>query len=231
MDEIAATDDFHPRARAFSGPGAAPQASPIVSVVHDDISLREELEALISNEGWRVEACASAQEFLSRPRSPAPNCLILDIALPDLSGLDLQKRVTADRLDTAVLFVTRYGDVQTTVQAMKAGAVGFFTKPFAEDALLSAIREALQQSRAALRQEARLQALRACHASLSRREREVMTLVVSGLLNKQVGHLLGISEITVKAHRGRVMKKMKAKSFADLVNMNLMLDPAIGGRW
>jgi len=231
MDEITTTDAIDPRRQASSGVGPMPQASPVVFVVHDDVSLREELETLIGNDGWRVETYASAQEYLSRPRVLAPSCLILDVALPDLNGLDLQKRVAVDRADTAIIFVTRYGDVRTTVQAMKAGAVEFLTKPFAEDALLSAIRQAIQRSRSALRQEAELRGLRACHASLSRREREVMTLVVSGLLNKQVGHLLGISEITVKAHRGRVMQKMKAKSFADLVNMNLRLDPASNGRW
>jgi len=231
MDESRTTDSIDPDPRAFSGVGAAPQASPVVFLVHDDISLREELEALIGNDGWRVETYGLAQEFLSRPRVLAPNCLILDVALPDLDGLELQKRVAVDRFDTAIVFVTRHGDVQTTVQAMKAGAVDFLTKPFAEDALLGAIRQAIQGSRSALRREAELRGLRASHASLSRREREVMTLVVSGLLNKQVGHLLGISEITVKAHRGRVMQKMKAKSFADLVNMNLRLDLATDGRW
>jgi FixJ family two-component response regulator len=156
---------------------------------------------------------------------------IFRVSSPVEPELEQRKRIAADRLDIAIIFVTRYGDAQTTVQAMKAGAVEFLTKPFDEDALLSAIRQAIQRSRSALSQQAELQGLRACHASLSRPEREVMTLVVSGLLNKQVGHLLGISEVTVKAHRGRVMQKMQAKSFAGLVNMNVRLDPAIGGRW
>jgi FixJ family two-component response regulator len=228
MNEIT-TSDTEYRRQVFSGIASAPHASPIVFVVYDDVSLREELEALIGNDEWRVETYASAQGFLSRPPVVAPSCMILDVVLPDLDGLALQKRIAIDRLHIAIIFVTRHGDVRTTVQAMKAGAVEFLTQPFAEDALLSAIRQAIQRSRFALSQEAELQALRACHASLSRREREVMTLVVSGLLNKQAAHLLGISEITVKAHRGRVMQKMKAKSFADLVNMNMRLDPAIGG--
>jgi FixJ family two-component response regulator len=230
MDEITTSETDY-RRQVFSGVAATPHAPPIVFVVYDDVSLREELEALIGNDGWRVETYTSAQGFLSRPRVVVPSCMILDVALPDLDGLALQKRIAVDRLHIAIIFVTRHGDVRTTVQAMKAGAVEFLTQPFPEDALLSAIRQAIQHSRFALAQEAELQALRACHASLSRREREVMTLVVSGLLNKQVGHLLGISEITVKAHRGRVMQKMKAKSFADLVNMNMRLDPANGGRW
>jgi FixJ family two-component response regulator len=144
---------------------------------------------------------------------------VLDVGLPDLNGLDLQKRVAVDRADMPIIFITGYGDVPMTVQAMKAGAVEFLTKPFADDVLLSAIRHAIERSHIALRHEAEIRALRDCHASLSRREREVMALVVSGLLNKQVGCELGISEITVKAHRGRVMRKMKAGSLADLVNM------------
>jgi FixJ family two-component response regulator len=230
MDKITTSETDY-RRQVFSGVAATPHALPIVFVVYDDVSLREELEALIGNDGWRVETYTSAQGFLARPRVVVPSCMILDVALPDLDGLALQKRIAVDRLHIAIIFVTRHGDVRTTVQAMKAGAVEFLTQPFPEDALLRAIRQAIQHSRFALAQEAELQALRACHASLSRREREVMTLVVSGLPNKQVGHLLGISEITVKAHRGRVMQKMKAKSFADLVNMNMRLDPANGGRW
>ena len=225
MDEITTAEDIDHRRRAIFGDEVVPQALPIVFVVHDDASLRESLEALIFNEGWQVETFASAQEFLSRPRVLAPSCLVLDVALPDLNGLELQRRIVVDRLDMAIIFITRYCDVRTTVQAMKAGAVEFLTKPFADDVVLSAIRQAIERSRCALGREAELQALRACHASLSRREREVMALVVSGLLNKQVGHELGISEITVKAHRGRVMQKMKAKSFADLINMNARTSP------
>jgi FixJ family two-component response regulator len=194
-------------------------ATPIVFVVDDDVSVRESLESLIRFAGWEPETFASAQEFLARPRVLVPSCLILDVALPDLGGLDLQKRIAADRIDMPIIFITGYGDVPMTVQAMKAGAVEFLTKPFGDDVLLSAIRNAIERSQTALRHEAEIRALRDCYASLSRREREVMALVVSGLLNKQVGGELDISEITVKAHRGRVMRKMKAGSLADLVNM------------
>ncbi len=216
----------HIGALASKPTGPMSQVTPIVFVVDDDVSVRESLELLIRTEGWQVETYQSALEFLSSPRVVAPSCLILDVALPDLNGLDLQKRVAADRLGIPIIFITGYGDVPTTVQAMKAGAVEFLTKPFADDALLSAIQQAIERSRSALGHEAELQALRECYASLSRREREVMELVVSGLLNKQAAHELGISEITVKAHRGRVMQKMKAKSFADLVNMNARLADA-----
>jgi FixJ family two-component response regulator len=194
-------------------------ATPIVFVVDDDISVRESLESLIRCAGWQPETFASAQEFLSRPRVLAPSCLVLDVTLPDLNGLDLQKRVAVDRMDMPIIFITGYGDVPMTVQAMKAGAVEFLMKPFGDDVLLSAIRNAIERSRTALDHEVEIRALRDCYASLSRREREVMALVVSGLLNKQVGGELGISEITVKAHRGKVMQKMKADSLAQLVNM------------
>ncbi len=192
-------------------------ATPIVFVVDDDISVRESLQLLIECEGWHPETFASAQEFLDRPRNLVPSCLVLDVSLPGLNGLDLQKRVAVERPDMPIIFITGYGDVPTTVQAMKAGAVEFLTKPFGDDMLLSAIRHALDRSHSALGRETEMQVLRDCYASLTRREREVMTLVVSGLLNKQVGGELGISEITVKAHRGQVMQKMKADSFADLV--------------
>ncbi len=195
-----------------------PAAAPIVFVVDDDISVREALEALICNAGWRPEVFASAQAFLARSRAFSPSCLILDMSLPDLNGLELQRRI-AERTDMPIIFITGYGDVPMTVQAMKAGAVEFLTKPFSDDELLTAIGNAIERSQAALLQETELKALRDRHATLSQREQEVMALVVSGLLNKQVGGELGISEITVKAHRGRVMQKMRAGSFADLVNM------------
>jgi FixJ family two-component response regulator len=206
-------------------------AAPIVFVVDDDVSVRESLEALIRTAGWQSETFASAEEFLSRPRVHAPSCLVLDVSLPDLNGLDLQKRVTADRIDMPIIFITAYGDVPMSVQAMKAGAVEFLTKPFGDDVLLGAIRHAIERSRIALDHEAEIRSLRDCYASLTRREREVMALVVSGRLNKQVGSELGISEITVKAHRGNVMRKMNADSLADLVNMaaRLRLAPATTG--
>jgi FixJ family two-component response regulator len=205
-------------------------ATPIVFVLDDDVSVREALEALISTEGWRAECFASAREFLARPRVETPSCLILDVNLPDLNGLDLQKQIAGERLDMPIIFITGYGDIPMTVRAMKAGAVEFLTKPFAEDALLGAIRHAIDHSTAKLRDEAELQALRDCYASLSPREREVMALVVAGRLNKQVGGELGISEITVKAHRGQVMEKMMANSFADLVRMSVALGQSLPPR-
>ncbi len=202
------------------------QVTPIVFVVDDDVSVRESLESLIRCEGWQPETFASAQEFLACPRAPVPSCLVLDVSLPGLNGLDLQKRVAIERTDMPIIFITGYGDVPMTVQAMKAGAVEFLTKPFKDDVLLAAIRAALERSRVALGLEAEMRVLRDRYASLSQRERQVMALVVSGLLNKQVGGELGISEITVKAHRGKVMQKMKADSLADLVKMATRLRPA-----
>jgi FixJ family two-component response regulator len=202
-------------------PGSAPMpaASPIVFVVDDDVSVRESLELLIQNEGWRPESFESAQEFLDRPRVLVPSCLVLDISLPGLDGLELQKRVAAERRDMPIIFITGFGDVPKTVQAMKTGAVEFLTKPLNDEVLLGAIRQALERSRVALAHEAEMQELRNRYASLTARERQVMALVVSGLLNKQVGGELGISVITVKAHRGQVMQKMKANSLADLVKI------------
>ena len=208
--------------------GAPPMLGmgPIVFVVDDDISVRESLELLIRCEGWRPETFSSGQEFLSRPRALVPSCLVLDFSLPGLNGLELQKRIAVERTYMPIIFITGYRDVPITVQAMKAGALEFLTKPFGEDALLSAIRAALERSRVALSQEAEMRVLRGRDASLSRREQQVMALVVSGLLNKQIGGELGISEITVKAHRGKVMQKMKADSLADLVRMAAKLRPA-----
>jgi FixJ family two-component response regulator len=200
--------------------------TPIVFVVDDDASVRESLDGLLRCEGWQPEIFASAQEFLACPRALVPSCLVLDVSLPGLNGLDLQKRVAVERTDLPIIFITGYGDVPMTVQAMKAGAVEFLTKPFNDDVLLTAIRAALERSRVALSQEAEMGALRDRYASLSQRERQVMALVVSGLLNKQVGGELGISEVTVKAHRGKVMQKMKAGSLADLVKMATRLRPA-----
>ena len=194
-------------------------ATPIVFVVDDDVSVRESLELLIGSEGWRPETFDSAQEFLTRPRALVPSCLVLDFSLPGLNGLELQKRIAVERTDMPIIFITGYGDVPMTVQAMKAGAVEFLTKPFSDDLLLRAIRAALERSRVALTQEAEMRTLQDLYASLTRRERQVMALVVSGLLNKQVSGELGISEITVKAHRGKVMQKMRADSIAHLVKM------------
>jgi FixJ family two-component response regulator len=196
-----------------------PDIKPVVFVVDDDISVRESLESLIRCEGWQPKTFASAQQFLDQPQAIVPNCLVLDVSLPGLNGLDLQKLVAEERTDMPIIFITGYGDVPITVQAMKAGAVEFLTKPFNDDVLLTAIRSALERSRVALSLQAEMKVLRDRYASLSQRERQVMALVVSGLLNKQVAGELGISEITVKAHRGKVMQKMKANSLPDLVGM------------
>ena len=197
---------------------------PIVFVVDADVSMRESLDLLLDRSGLQPRTFASAKEFLAQPRVPGPSCMVLDVALPGLSGLQLQTLV-ADRTDMPIIFLTGQGDVAMTVQAMKAGALEFLTKPFRPDVLVSAIRDALERSREALAREAAMRSLRESYASLSRREREVMELVVSGLLNKQVGGELGISEITVKAHRGQVMRKMQADSLAALVKMAARLDP------
>jgi FixJ family two-component response regulator len=195
-----------------------PDITPIVFVVDDDISVRESLELLIKSAGWQPETFASGQDFLGRPRATVPCCLLLDMTLPGLNGLELQRQL-AERTEMPIIFITGHGDVPTSVQAMKAGAVEFLTKPFKNEVLLDAIRGSLDRSRVALRLDAEARALKARYDSLTSREREVMVLVVSGLLNKQVGAELGISEITVKAHRGQVMRKMKADSLPDLVTM------------
>jgi FixJ family two-component response regulator len=204
------------------------QQKPIVFVVDDDISVRESLELLIQFADWQPETFASAEEFLARPRAVAPSCLVLDVSLPDLNGLELQKLIAADRVDMPIIFITGHGDVPMTVQAMKGGAVEFLTKPFDDEVLLSAIRHAIKRSAAVLDDQAEISALRSSYDSLTPRERDVMNLVVAGMLNKQIGLKLDISEITVKAHRGKMMQKMKADSVADLVKtaVRLGLTPA-----
>ena len=198
--------------------------APVVFVVDDDVSVRELLELLIRHAGWKPETFVSAQEFLSHPREFVPSCLVLDISLPGVDGLELQELVAADRPDMPIIFITGHGDVPITVRAMKAGAIEFLTKPFNDVVLLGAIQSAIERSHAALRIGAEIEALQKRYTSLSRREREVMGLVVRGFLNKQIGFELGISEITVKAHRGRVMRKMSVRSLAELVNCSTKLE-------
>jgi FixJ family two-component response regulator len=209
--------------------GSSPMATakPIVFVVDDDVWIRESLQTLLQDEGWQPETFASAQEFLDRPRPLTPNCLVLDVSLPGLDGLELQKRIAAERTDMPIIFITGHGDIPMSVGAMKAGASEFLTKPFSDEVLLTAIRQALERSRLALTQQATKQELRDRYASLTPREQDVMRLVVSGLLNKQVADELGITESTVKAHRGQVMQKMKANSLADLVKMTARLDQPV----
>jgi FixJ family two-component response regulator len=196
-----------------------PEPVAIVAIVDDDLSFREGVSSLIRAAGWKVETFASAEEFLARPRADAPSCLLLDLQLPDSSGLDLQKRMAEGNLNIPIVFITGHGDIPASVQAMKAGAVEFLTKPFDKEQLFLAIAEAMERDRANRRRHADIDALRARYASLTRREQEVMQQVVSGLLNKQVAAELDISEFTVKVHRGQVMRKMHANSLADLVRM------------
>ena len=226
--------DDRPRQEERTAPRSSSSrsdATPIVFVVDDHVSVRESLELLIRCAGWQPETFVSAQDFLSRPPDEIPSCLLPDIELPGLNGLELQERMAADRSEMPIIFITGHGDIPRTVRAMKAGAVEFLTKPFADDVLLQAIRRAINRSGEALVQAAELRRLRERYASLTRREREVMTWVVAGLLNKEVAAELGRSEITVKAHRGKVMQKMKAGSLADLVRMaaRLSLTPAPKG--
>jgi FixJ family two-component response regulator len=201
------------------GSPSIPNFTPIVFVVDEDVSVRASLEVLILSAGWQPETFASVQEFLAQPRPIVPSCLILALSLPDPTGVELQKRIARERAEVPIIVISDHGDIPSTVEVMKAGTVDFIEKPLSHNVLLAAIRQSLERGRVVLDRETRLRDLRNCYASLTPRERQVMALVVAGLLNKQVGGELGISEITVKAHRGQVMQKMKANSLADLVRM------------
>jgi len=217
-------------AQAFGhqlGLPSIPNFTPIIFVVDEDISVRASLELLIRSEGWQPETFASAQEFLARPRPLVPSCLVLAVSRPDPNSFEVQKRIARERAEVPIIVISDYGDIPSTVQAMKAGAVDFLEKPLSHHVLLAAIQVGLEYGRVALDREMQLRDLRNCYASLTSRERQVMALVVSGLSNKQVGAELGISEITVKAHRGQVMQKMKANSLADLVRMAARLQPTL----
>ena len=201
------------------GSPSIPNFTPIVFVVDEDVSVRASLEVLILSAGWQPETFASVQEFLAQPRPIVPSCLILALSLPDPTGVELQKRIARERAEVPIIVISDHDDIPSTVEVMKAGAVDFLEKPLSHNVLLAAIRQSLERGRVVLDRETRLRDLRNCYASLTPRERQVMALVVAGLSNKQVGGELGISEITVKAHRGQVMQKMKANSLADLVRM------------
>ncbi|MBN8895494.1 MAG: response regulator transcription factor [Rhodanobacter sp.] len=213
-----------------SRPTAMSPATPVVFVVDDDISVRESLQLLLHAAGWQARIFPTAQAFLDHPSAMVPSCLILDVNLPGLNGLDLQQRIAAERPHMPIIFITGFGDVPITVRAMKAGAVEFLTKPFDDVVLLQAIDSAIDRSRDALGRERNLQALRTAYATLTPREQQVLAMVVAGRLNKQIGADLEISEITVKAHRGKVMRKMKAHSLADLVKMATALSAAPPGQ-
>lgn len=196
-----------------------PNFTPIIFVVDEDISIRTSLELLIRSEGWQSETFASAQEFLARPRATVPNCMILGISHSSRNGVEVQKQMARERVEMPIIIISGCEDIPTTVLAMKAGAIDFLVKPCNPNCLLAAIHQSIERSSMTLDREMQLRDLRNCYSSLTPRERQVMALVVSGLLNKQVGGELGISEITVKTHRGQVMQKMKANSLADLVRM------------
>jgi len=207
------------------GHGASPMSdvTPVVFVVDDDVSVRESLELLIRCAGWQPRLFESAQAFLAEPRARVPSCLVLDINLPDLNGLDLQTSLADERYNMPIIFITGYGDIPRTVRALKAGAVEFLTKPFNDDVLLTAMSEALEGSRAALEEEKAVLSVLEAYRTLTPREQEIMAAVVSGRLNKLIAADLDISAITVKAHRGKVMRKMKARSLADLVKMAALI--------